>query len=82
MQRLELYKFAKLFHDGEVPHTFHRQFYGISERGDAVYDFFERFWYEIIGKNVLAPIKKTQLPYKRRKRKGMCISGIDSLAEL
>lgn len=76
VERLELYKFAKLFHDGGGDNTFfHPQFCEISEREDAVYDDFEWFWSGMIA-------KKTQLLYKRRNRKGMRISGIDSLAEL
>ena len=43
MQRPELYKFAKLFHDGGGDNTFfHPQFCEISEREDIVNDFFER----------------------------------------
>ena len=79
---------GKLFHnDGGGNTTFHTQFCEISERKDAVHDFFERFLlYALIGETgfvyIVTPQQKTQLLYNRRERKGMRISGIDSLAEL
>jgi hypothetical protein len=86
VQRLELYKLAKLFYDGRCDSTFlHIQFREISERDDGIYDFFERLIdsYDIvIIIDFAAPVEKTQLLYKRRKEKGMGIPGIDSLAEL
>lgn len=54
---------------------FHRQFCEISER--------EEFWNAMIAEAVFAaPTDKNQFLYKRRKIKDMCISSIDSPAEL
>ena len=61
-----------------VDTCFHTQFCEISER---VHDFFEHIFYEIVVAKA-TPIYKRQLLYKRRKRKGVCIPGIDSLEEL
>ena len=77
MQRPELYnlKFAKLFHDGGGDNTFfHPQFCEISEREDIVNDFFERL-----------PVRSQLIKFSScisGERKGMYISGIDSLEEL
>ena len=61
----------------------HMQYCEITEREDGVYHFFEGFFYEYIVEPLFAsPLEKTQLLYKRRKRKGTCISVIDSVAKL
>ena len=71
-----MYKFPELFHDGRRGKTvFNPQFCEISEREDTVYVYFEWFSWDKIA-------QKNQSLYKRRKRKGMCIFSIDSLAEI
>ena len=82
MQRLELDKATKLFHGVEGEMTFfHIQFCEISERDDAVYTSFAQIEAVVSMRDIADP-QESQLLYKRRKRKGMCNSGIDSHTEL
>ena len=87
VQRLKLYMLymfssAKSFHeDGRATAIDYTHFSEISEREDAVYDFFELFLcFPATG--IAAPIEKNQFLNKRRKREGMCISCIDSFQKL
>ena len=69
-----------VFHDG-VPEitASHRQF---CERKDATHEFFDRHEQIVFILTESSAAQKTRLLYKRRKRKGMCISGIDGLKKL